>query len=204
VLEAHQRALENRLVQGLGADGPSSVASFFLSRIDVEVDRGLNDVAGADREKAQALKGQAAIANAKLAYQMFRSIVDSHAWQKLAARGARVQRVLWASTGTKDEGDRDVKYIEPLIGPQTVSTMPYRTAQAFADHGRVARTVDADAEEAVRTLQRLADIGIDMQDVATRLLEEGLDKFRKPYNALLDRIEERRREVTDEARVRRR
>lgn len=196
VAEAFDRALECRLVRGLGVDRPTSVASFFLSRIDIEVDRRLDEIGGPGRSEAQALKGQAAVATAKVAYQMFRSMVDSPHWRKRAQLGARVQRVLWASTGTKNPDDRDVKYIEPLIGPQTISTMPDKTARAFADHGTVAATVEEGVGGALETLQRLAAIGIDLHDVSTRLLEEGIEKFRKPYDALVSLIEERRRAAT--------
>lgn len=190
VTEAYQRALERRLTKGEPVDRLSSVASFFVSRIDTMVDKALDELSGSTDE-ARDLKGQAAIANAKLAYQAFRSVLSSSRWQRLASHGATVQRVLWASTSVKNPEYHDVKYIEPLIGPGTVNTMPYKTAQAFSDHGVVAETVEDGLQEAEQTMSRLAALGIDFEDVTDALLKEGVEKFVVPYDNLVTLVAER-------------
>lgn len=185
VARAYHRALERRAVLGQPLDAVSSVASFFLSRIDVIVDERLDRAPVGLRDKAACLKGRIAIANAKTAYQEFQATLAGEGWRTLADRGARVQRVLWASTGTKNPDYRDVMYIEPLIGPFTISTMPYKTARAFADHGVVAPTVERGADDARRALAELDAVGIDFSEVNETLIEQGIDKFVKPYDRLL-------------------
>lgn len=160
----------------------SSVASFFISRVDTEVDRRLNDI-GTDT--ALALRGRAAVANAQVAYQVFTDAFTGPRWQALADRGARVQRPLWASTSTKDPDYPDTLYVDTLIGPNTVNTMPDATLGDFDDHGSVARSVDADPAGAVAVLQAIADVGVDI-DAVTRVLEaEGVASFTKSFDELL-------------------
>lgn len=160
----------------------SSVASFFISRVDTEVDRRLNDI-GTDA--ALALRGRAAVANAQVAYQVFTDAFTGPRWQALADRGARVQRPLWASTSTKDPDYPDTLYVDTLIGPNTVNTMPDATLDDFDDHGSLARSVDADPAGAVAVLQAIADVGVDI-DAVTRVLEaEGVASFTKSFDELL-------------------
>jgi transaldolase len=160
----------------------SSVASFFVSRVDTEVDRRLDEVG---TEAALALRGQAAVANAKLAYQLFVEQFSSPRWQALAARGARKQRPLWASTSTKNLAYPDTLYVDALVGPDTVNTIPDATLEAFDDHGTVARTIDVDVEGARALLDGLAAVGVDLAD-ATRVLEdEGVASFSKSFDELL-------------------
>ncbi len=158
------------------------MASFFISRVDTEVDRRLNDI-GTDA--ALALRGRAAVANAQVAYQVFADAFTGPRWQALADRGARVQRPLWASTSTKDPDYPDTLYVDTLIGPNTVNTMPDATLGDFDDHGSVARSVDADPAGAVAVLQAIADVGVDI-DAVTRVLEaEGVASFTKSFDELL-------------------
>jgi len=197
IAEAYVDALERRLDAGRRADDVASVASFFLSRIDTETDRRLEALAGevaADADRAariRSLMGRAAIANAKLAYRSFERHLAGERWQRLAAHGARPQRMLWASTSTKDPEYRDVRYVEPLIGPLTINTMPESTITAFLDHGVVADTVRDGLDEAAETMQELAEVGIDFDDVTDTLLEEGLEKFVVPFDRLLASLEAR-------------
>ena len=183
VIEAYLGGLEDRLTAGKDISSLASVASFFVSRVDTEVDKRLDAIAAkgdaATKDRALALKGRAAIANAKLAYHLFREMFAGERWSKLAARGARLQRPLWASTSTKNPAYRDVIYVEELIGPDTVNTMPPATAEAFKDHGVVQRTVDRNVREAQRVMEQLAEIGIDFQDVTNKLLVDGLASFQK-------------------------
>ena len=141
------------------------------------------------KDRAMALKGRAAIANAKLAYQLFREMFAGDRWAKLAARGARLQRPLWASTSTKNPAYRDVVYVEELIGPDTVNTMPPATTVAFKDHGNVERTVDRNLREAQRVMEQLAEIGIDFKDVTDKLLVDGLASFQKSFDSLVAGLE---------------
>lgn len=195
-LQVYIRALEQRLRQGQELDTVASVASFFLSRIDVAVDRELRqrlhpDVEPRIRREAEALLGTAAVANAKLAYAAFQEVMGSERWQLLGGQGARPQRVLWASTGTKDPAYSDVMYIEPLIGPDTVSTMPEATADAFDDHGQVDATLTRDIRRAEEVMDRLVRLGIDFEAVTRQLVVEGVDKFAGPYDELLARLDRR-------------
>jgi transaldolase len=187
VAQAYLRALERRLAAGRDLASVASVASFFLSRIDVLVD-GLLERAG-----DAALRGQVAVANAKLAYRRFERLTDDARWRALEARGARVQRLLWASTSVKNPSYRDVAYVEPLIGPHTVTTLPEATIAAFEDHGLVQPTLTRGVENAERIMSRLEVLGIDFSAAAEQLLNEGLRKFIEPYDALLAEIEARRK-----------
>ena len=164
----------------------ASVASFFVSRVDTEVDRRL-DAIGTDR--ALALRGRAAVAQAQLAYQRFRQTFDGPRWRALADRGARVQRPLWASTSTKNPDYRDTLYVDELIGPDTVNTMPETTLDAFDDHGRLARTVDADPQAAQATLDAIADVGVDLDDVSRVLEDQGVASFAKSFDELITALE---------------
>jgi transaldolase len=179
VMEAYVAGLE----QAEGDLGRiSSVASFFISRVDTEVDRRLEAIG---REAALALRGTAAIAQAQVAYQRFRSTFSGPRWEPLAARGARVQRPLWASTSTKNPAYPDTSYVDQLIGPDSVNTMPEETIDAFLDHGRAARTVDADPGHAQACLDALGAVGVDLDDVAVVLEEQGVAAFAKSFDELI-------------------
>ena len=162
-----------------------SVASFFVSRVDTEVDRRLEAI-GSD--EAMSLRGKAAVAQAKLAYKLFQAKFSGARWEDLAARGAKVQRPLWASTSTKNPEYPDLLYVDTLIGPDTVNTMPDATIEAFVDHGTVVRTVDADADEAEHDLERIEALGISMEDVGDTLEEEGVAAFVKSYDELIQAL----------------
>jgi transaldolase len=176
---------------------PASVASFFVSRVDTLVDKQLGEkiAAGGDTTRYEALLGQAAIANARLAYGRFLDLFGSSSWQRLAAQGALVQRPLWASTSTKNPRYRDVLYVEQLIGPDTVDTLPPATLEAFKDHGRVARTLDRPEAmaRAREIMAELAQVGIDMAAVTLQLQHEGVKSFADSFDQLIARLEERRR-----------
>ncbi len=194
VAEAHMEALEQRIEAGRPVDDVASVASFFVSRIDALTDRQLGALAGAgdvDRSRCEALLGRAAIVNAKLAYVGFQRRLATDRWARLAALGARPQRMLWASTSTKNPEYSDVMYVEPLIGDLTVNTLPEKTIDAFRDHGRAACTLSEGVEEARRTMTELAAVGIDLDGVTDRLLAEGVEKFADPFDRLLASLEER-------------
>jgi transaldolase len=197
VAQAFVRALGRRLAAGKSTAVPS-VASFFISRIDTLVDSRLEQAAGkaasaAARDELLALRGQAAVANAKIAYRSFRRIFRGSEFTALAAQGARVQRPLWASTSTKNPAYRDVLYVEPLIGRDTVNTMPAETIAAFLDHGRtIPDTVEADLAEAERHLHRLEQVGISFHEITETLLENGIAKFNEPYDQLLQSLDRRR------------
>lgn len=202
VAHAYLRALERRLDDGRPVTDVASVASFFLSRIDVLVDRLLGRrMAGDDRGRTRhvELLGKAAVANAKLAYRRFQEILDSDRWMRLHEAGARPQRLLWASTSTKDPLYGDVRYVEPLIGPLTVNTLPDETIAAFADHGIVDRTVDEGVDEARATLNALAEVGIDLDRVTWQLVNEGIDKFVAPFDTLLESLARERTRVVSNA-----
>ena len=193
VIEAYMGGLEDRLAAGKDITGLASVASFFVSRVDSEVDKRLDAIAASGdattKDRAIALKGRAAVANAQLAYQLFREMFSGNRWAALQARGARVQRPLWASTSTKNPAYRDVVYVEELIGPDTVNTMPPATIDAFRDHGVVARTVDRNTREAQRVMEQLAEIGVDFNDVTNKLLVDGLASFQKSFDSLMAGLE---------------
>jgi transaldolase len=181
VIEAYQAGLEEHPGD---LSGIHSVASFFVSRVDTEVDRRLD----LGPEGAAELKGKAAIAQAQVAYELFRRRFTGPRWEALADRGARVQRPLWASTSTKDPFLPDTLYVDCLIGPDTVNTMPEPTIVAFEDHGTVDRTVDADLYGAVAVLDRLAQVGLDLADVARTLEQEGVASFAKSFDELMDAL----------------
>jgi transaldolase len=197
VAEAHLAALEGRVARGEPLAGVASVASFFVSRIDAVADGLLGELCATApdddvRARADALQGRVAIANAKLAYQDWRALVAEPRWTRLAAAGAQPQRLLWASTSTKDPRYRDVVYVESLIGPATVNTMPPATFDAFRDHGRVRPTLEDDVAGAQRTMAELAALGVSIDAITARLLDEGLRLFAEPFARLLAAIEDRR------------
>jgi transaldolase len=190
VVEAYLRGLE-RLVESGGDPGSvASVASFFVSRVDTEADRRLDEV-GAPAE----LKGKLAVANAKLAYERYKELFSGERWEALRAKGATTQRCLWASTSTKNPDYRDVLYVEELIGPETVNTMPEETIRAFQDHGEVAPTLERDLDEAKRVFERIAEAGVDYDDVVVVLEREGVDKFSDSFRELLDGVQGKRGEL---------
>jgi transaldolase len=193
---AYIRGLEARAEAGQDINKISSVASFFLSRIDTKVDERIDDLLkGEDNlsEKAELeeLKGKVAIANAKIAYQKYQEIFGSDRWQALAQKGANVQRLLWASTSTKNPAYSDVMYVNELIGPDTVNTLPPETIEACADHCDIANRIDTDVDQAENTLQTLAEVGINLDQVMEELLEEGIDKFIKPFDSLIGSLQEK-------------
>lgn len=165
--------------------GVSGVASFFISRTDTEVDRRLEAIGTAE---ALALRGQAAVAQGQVAYQIFNQKFSGPRWEALVARGARVQRPLWASTSTKNPAYPDTLYVDQLIGPDTVNTLPDATLEAFLDHGQLARTVDADPEAAQSVLDRVTDVGVDLEAVADQLEDEGVSAFVKSFEDLLESL----------------
>ena len=164
----------------------SSVASFFVSRVDTEVDQRLEAI-GTDA--ALALRGKAAVAQAQLAYVRFADMFSGPRWQALARRGAKVQRPLWASTSTKNPAYVDTLYVDTLIGPDTVNTMPEATLEAFEDHGTLARTVDADPESARQTLAAIGEVGVDLDDVSRVLEDQGVASFAKSFDELISTLE---------------
>jgi len=185
--EAYIRGLTRLRADGGDLSSVASVASFFVSRVDTEADRRLDELGGHDE-----LKGTLAIANAKLAYQTYLELFSGSDWEELQAAGASPQRCLWASTSTKNPAYRDVLYVEELIGPNTVNTMPRETVEAFQDHGRVEPTLERDPDEARRTLERFADAGIDYDDVVAVLEREGVEKFDDSFRKLIDGVAAKR------------
>jgi transaldolase len=190
VVEAYIRGLERLVEAGGDASKVASVASFFVSRVDTEADKRLDEIGGHDE-----LKGKLAVANAKLAYQKYKELFSGERWERLAAAGATKQRCLWASTSTKNPQYRDVMYVEELIGPETVNTMPEETIDGFQDHGQVALALEQGIDEAEGIFERFADAGIDYDDVTRVLEEEGVQKFADSFSELLDGIRAKRGEL---------
>jgi transaldolase len=188
VIRAYLDGLEDRRKAGKPVSDIASVASFFVSRVDTEIDKRLDALAatksGPERERLLALRGKAAIANAKLAYALFRDEFSSPRFAALRTEGARVQRTLWASTGVKNPAYRDTIYVEELVGPDSVNTMPPALIDAFRDHGEVRRTVDEDLDAARRVIADLAAAGIDLDEVTDKLLRDGLASFQKSFETL--------------------
>ncbi len=190
VAEAYVEALRRRHARGEDLSRIASVASFFVSRVDSKVDKLLDE---REQPSARDLRGLAAIANAKLAYAAYLEVFEGEAFAELRAAGAKPQRCLWASTSTKNPNYRDVIYVEELIGPETVNTMPLQTIQDFLDHGRVERTIDQDLDGARQTLRELAAEGIDMETVTDELLEEGIASFAESFDELMASIDSKRK-----------
>jgi transaldolase len=187
VAEAYTRGLERLVEDGGDPSRVASVASFFVSRVDTEADRRLDEVGHPE------LKGKLAIANAKLAYERYGQIFSGERWRPLADRGATPQRCLWASTSTKDPEYRDVLYVEELIGPDTVDTMPEETMRAFQDHGEVEPRLTRGIDDARRVLDDLAAAGVDYDDVVQVLEREGVDKFADSFAELIEDVEAKRK-----------
>jgi transaldolase len=185
VIDAYIDGLETFADAGGDLATVHSVASFFVSRVDTEVDQRLDRTSTNVRE----LRGQAAIAQAKLAYQLFRQCFAGDRWERLAARGAHVQRPLWASTSTKNPAYPDTRYVDSLIGPETVNTMPEATIAAFEDHGRLDRTLDTNVDHAHQVMQRLAAADIDMNDVGLTLEAAGINSFHASFQSVLAALE---------------
>jgi len=196
---AYIRGLEKRAEKGDDISKIASVASFFLSRIDSNIDaridkklsEGVDDLNMEARLKA--VKGKIAIANAKIAYQKYKEIIQSDRWKALAEKGAKVQRLLWASTGTKNPEYSDVMYVDELVGPDTVNTLPPSTIEACADHCSPASRIETGVDEAYQLLESLkdADIEINLNEVMDELLDDGIDKFVKPFESLMSSLDEK-------------
>jgi transaldolase len=185
IAEAYISGLKRMLVSGKDLSGVASVASFFVSRIDTAVDRALNDIGN------RALQGKIAVASAKAAYVRFKEIFAGERWERLAAQGARVQRPLWASTSTKNPAYPDTIYVDTLIGPHTVNTVPPVTLDAFQDHGTVALTVEVGVDEALAQLAQLADLGLDLEAITQKLQDDGVAAFASSFESLLDSVQEK-------------
>lgn len=204
VIEAYMQGLEDRVAAGQEITHIASVASFFVSRVDTEVDRRIDamlpsaapDVAAS----LTALKGRVAVANAKLAYALFRERFAGDRWSALARRGAKLQRPLWASTSTKNPAYRDVMYVEDLIGPDTVNTIPPATIEAFRDHGEVRRTVTTGLDAARQCVADLESLGISLSAVTDKLLVDGIASFSKSFDTLIARLSEKSRALATAAR----
>lgn len=191
VAEAYLAGIEKRVAQGESVKSVASVASFFLSRIDTLLDPLLEKLllqGGARAELAKKARGNVAIASAKMAYQDYKTLFQSDRFLQLAAHGANVQRLLWASTSTKNPLYRDVKYVEPLIGPNTVNTMPLETLNAYRDHGDPQVLLEQDVEDARLVLDRLPELEIDIDKVTQQLEDEGIVKFNTPFDQLMEAI----------------
>ena len=193
VAEAYLRGLERLVASGGDPSRVHSVASFFVSRVDTETDRRLAELGRDD------LNGRLGIANAKLAYQQYKQLFAGERWDALAARGATPQRCLWASTSVKDPSLRDTLYVEELIGPETISTMPEETIRAFQDHGRVALRLESDLEEAQSLFNQLYAAGVDYDDVVATLEREGIEKFVASFDQLLNDVADKRHKLTEAA-----
>ncbi|MFE0887029.1 transaldolase [Streptomyces rochei] len=183
VMDAYLSGLEQRLQAGGSLDGIESVASFFVSRVDTEIDKRL-DEAGAD----PSLKGKAAVANAQLAYQAYQEVFSSDRWRTLEAQGAKPQRPLWASTGVKNQDYPDTLYISDLIAPDTVNTMPEKTLKAYADHGHPGTPIQQTYDEAAQVMKAVADAGVDLDDVFKVLEDEGIRKFADSWDELTNSV----------------
>ena len=194
IAEAFLRGLERRVEAGESIDKSASVASFFVSRVDSKVDKALE---GTGRED---LRGKAAVANAKLAYESFQRIFSGPRWEPLASKGARVQRPLWASTSTKNPAYSDTLYVDELIGPDTVNTMPDQTIEAARDHATAKRTIDADVAEAHRIIDEVNAAGVDFDKIVMQeLVDEGVKSFGDSYGSLLESIERKASELVHAA-----
>jgi transaldolase len=193
VMEAYIRGLERRLEAGHDLRDVNSVASFFVSRVDTAADKLIEAKAAAasgdDARKLRSLLGKAAVANAKVAYRRFLDVFGSARFKALAEHGAKVQRPLWASTGTKNEAYSDILYVQELIGPDTVNTMPPQTIDAFRDHGEVRRTIDEHYDDAVRVLEDLERAGISMVEITDQLQAEGVEAFSKSFATISETLE---------------
>jgi transaldolase len=194
VVEAYLAGIEARSAQGKPVKHVTSVASFFVSRIDALVDPLLDKPiaqGGKKADLARKARGQVAIASAKIAYQIYRELFGSDRFKKLAAQGALVQRLLWASTSTKNPDYSDVKYVEALVGPDTVNTAPVETLDAYRDHGEPKARLEQDVTEARQVLERLPELGISIDKVTRQLEDEGVEKFNQPFDKLMALLAQR-------------
>jgi transaldolase len=194
VVEDYITGIEARLARGKPVKHVASVASFFVSRIDALVDpllERLIEQGGKEADLAKRVRGQTAIASGKMAYQIYKEIFGGDRFRELASLGSRVQRLLWASTGTKDPGYSDVKYIEALIGPDTVNTVPPETLDAYRDHGEPKARLEQDVKESGRILEQLTELGINIDTVTQQLEDEGVEKFNKPFDKLMETLTQR-------------
>jgi transaldolase len=201
VTEAYIAGLEQRAAAGKPIDRIASVASFFLSRIDLLVDPLLEETmkqGGKLAEIAESLRGEVAIASAKIAYQIYKVIFSTERFQRLATQGAHPQPVLWASTSTKNPSYSDVKYVEALIGSDTINTLPRETLDAYRDHGDPASRLEQGVDKARKVLDMLPEVGIDLMKVTQQLEDEGVEKFVKPFDKLVKALEEKRKEALAE------
>ncbi len=189
VTEAYISGLEDRVKNNQPIDHIASVASFFLSRIDVLIDPILKE------KKLDKLVGEVAIASAKKAYEIYKEVFFSDRFRSLEKKGAKKQKVLWASTGTKDPSFSDVKYVEALIGPNTINTLPIETIDAFRDHGKVADHLENNLMKATQELQQLKDNGINIDEITQKLEKEGVEKFNKAYELLLNAINSKKKKA---------
>ena len=199
VMEAYLSGLEKRLEQNLPIDRIASVASFFVSRIDTKVDSWLDDLIAQEGEfagLARTLKGKVAIANAKLAYQEFKEVFNGERFKALKEKGANLQRPLWASTSTKNPAYSDTLYVDELIGPHTVNTVPPHTLVAFNEKGKVEETLEADVEAAEQVLADLEKVGLSIDQATAELEDEGVAAFSKAFADLLEAVEARRKETS--------
>ncbi len=192
VIDAYLSGLETLAQRGGDLASVRSVASFFVSRVDTEVDRRLDAIGTSD---ALALRGQAAVAQAKLAHRLFRDRFAGERWQRLAAKGAHPQRPLWASTSTKEPSYPDTLYVDNLIGPDTVNTMPEATIAAFEDHGTLARTIDRGVVDAEAVMHALAEVGVDVDEVGRALEDQGVASFHESFAHVLDALERKARQL---------
>jgi len=191
IVEAYIAGIEAHVAQGTPMKHVASVASFFVSRIDAMVDLLLEKLiaqGGKEADLAKKARGQVAIASAKMAYQIYKEIFGSDRFRRVAAQGARVQRLLWASTGTKNPDYSDVKYVEALIGPDTINTAPLETLDAYRDHGEPKARLEQDVKEARGVLERLPELGISIDNVTQQLEDEGVEKFNKPFDKLMETL----------------
>jgi transaldolase len=198
VTNAYITGLEHRVKNGKTIDKVACVASFFLSRIDVMVDPLLEKNANGGGENAavaKSLLGRVAIANAKMSYQIYKEVFNEPRFKALANKGAQVQRLLWASTGSKNPNYSDVMYIETLIGPDTVNTVPLDTLKAYQDHGQPAARLEEGIDDARKVLSDLASLGINLDDITTKLEEEGIEKFNKPFAKLMEALDNKVKEA---------
>jgi transaldolase len=200
VAEAYLSGLEALASKGKSLEKVTSVASFFLSRIDVLLDPMFEQIMrpdGRQADIAERLHGQVAIASAKVAYQIYKEIFDSDRFRKLAERGAKTQRLLWASTSTKNPAYADTKYVEPLIGPDTINTVPVETLDAYRDHGHPKQTLDQSVSEAKQTLSDLSSLGISLEAVTQQLEDEGVEKFVKAFDKLISSLKEKQQAMQE-------
>jgi transaldolase len=200
VMDAFLKGLEERLAAGQPIDHIASVASFFVSRVDTKVDKRLDDIlreGGPSLILAKSLQGKAAVANARIAYSLFRKTFEGQRFSALQAKGAHLQRPLWASTSTKNPAYSDILYVQELIGPHTVNTMPQKTVEDFLDHGEVRLTLEDGLDQANGVMEKLEDLGVSMDQVTQELEDEGVEAFARSFTSLIESIDKRRQSVGD-------